>query len=76
MVSVEHDERDAQRFWRSVIDELRGTVGAEALPQIACTLSSIDVYSAWMADVYNDCTAVAVQATVDRTPRGAFNPPF
>jgi len=29
-VSVEHDERDAQRFWRSVIDELRGTVGADA----------------------------------------------
>jgi hypothetical protein len=24
-------------------------VGAEALPQIACTLSSIDVYSAWMS---------------------------
>jgi hypothetical protein len=23
-------------------------VGAEALPQIACTPSSIDVYSAWM----------------------------
>jgi len=45
-VSVEHVERDAQRFWRSVIDELRGTVGAEALPQIACTLNSIDVYSA------------------------------
>jgi hypothetical protein len=22
------------------------------------------------------CTAVAVQQTVDRTPRGAFNPPF
>jgi LuxR family transcriptional regulator, maltose regulon positive regulatory protein len=47
-VSVEHDERDPQRFWRSVIDELRGTVGAEALPQIACTLRSIDVCSAWM----------------------------
>jgi LuxR family maltose regulon positive regulatory protein len=29
-VSVEHDERDAQRFWLSVIDELRGTVGADA----------------------------------------------
>jgi LuxR family maltose regulon positive regulatory protein len=29
-VSVERDERDAQRFWRSVIDELRGTVGANA----------------------------------------------
>jgi hypothetical protein len=25
-------------------------VGAEALPQIACTLSSIDVYSAWMSE--------------------------
>jgi hypothetical protein len=24
-------------------------VGAEALPQIACTLSSIDVYSEWMS---------------------------
>jgi hypothetical protein len=23
-------------------------VGAEALPQTACTLSNIDVYSAWM----------------------------
>jgi LuxR family maltose regulon positive regulatory protein len=29
-VSVERDERDAQRFWRSVFDELRGTVGANA----------------------------------------------
>src|SRR5246127_705297 len=29
-VSVERDERDAQRFWLSVIDELRGTVGANA----------------------------------------------
>src|SRR6476469_205459 len=28
------------------------------------------------ADAYNDCTTVAVQQTVDRTPRGAFNPPF
>jgi len=25
-------------------------VVAEALPQIACTLRSVDVYSAWMAD--------------------------
>ena len=29
-VSVDHEERDPQRFWRSVIDELRGTVGANA----------------------------------------------
>src|SRR5260370_41983439 len=29
-VSVEHDERDAQRFWRSEIDERRGTAGAAA----------------------------------------------
>jgi LuxR family transcriptional regulator, maltose regulon positive regulatory protein len=30
-VSVERGERDAQRFWLSVIEELRGAVGAEAL---------------------------------------------
>jgi hypothetical protein len=35
--------RRARRFWRSVTDVLRVTVGAEALPQTACTLSSIDV---------------------------------
>ena len=29
-VSVDHDERDAQRFWLSAIDELRGTVGTGA----------------------------------------------
>ena len=40
VVSVEHDERDA---FGGRFDELRGTVGAEALPQTACTLSSIDV---------------------------------
>ncbi|MFL5964566.1 MAG: LuxR C-terminal-related transcriptional regulator [Gaiellaceae bacterium] len=29
-VSVDRNEQDAQRFWLSVIDELRGSVGAEA----------------------------------------------
>ena len=29
-VSVERNEQDAQRFWLSLIDELRATVGAEA----------------------------------------------
>jgi len=29
-VSVERDEQDAQRFWLSLIDELRAAVGAEA----------------------------------------------
>ena len=33
------------------------------------------VLSKW-ADAYNECTAVAVQQTVDRTPRGAFNRRF
>jgi LuxR family maltose regulon positive regulatory protein len=30
-VSVERDERDAQRFWLSVVTELRGAVGGESL---------------------------------------------
>ena len=55
---------------------ITAVVGAGALPQIACTLRSIDVYSAWMTDAYNDCTAAAVQQTVDRTLRGAFNRPI
>jgi LuxR family maltose regulon positive regulatory protein len=32
-VSVEHDERDAQRFWRSVVYELRGRLAPRRCPR-------------------------------------------
>jgi hypothetical protein len=58
-------------------DEL---IATDQLPVIACyrnELSDRQRHEADdMADAYNDCTAVAVQQTVDRTPRGAFNRPI
>jgi len=42
-------------------DRLGGPPAADALPQIAWTLSSADVHSAWIDGAYNDCTAAAVQ---------------
>ena len=45
--------------------------------QIACTpRDRQQIGPTTWADAYNDCTAVAVQQTVDRTPRGAFNRPI
>ena len=41
--------------------------GAEALPQIACTLSSIDIPLRCGRMPTMKCTAEAVQQTVDRT---------
>jgi hypothetical protein len=37
-----------RHYRRFVIVDADFAVGAEAVPPIACTLSSIDVYSAWM----------------------------
>jgi hypothetical protein len=37
-------------WWSCVPAQSPAVVGAEALPQIAGTLRSIDVYSAWMTD--------------------------
>ena len=36
-VTVERDERDAQRFWLSLIDELRASVGPESFDEISPT---------------------------------------
>ena len=50
---------------------------AEGADQIACTpRDRQQIGPTTWADAYNDCTAVAVQQTVDRTPRGAFNRPI
>ena len=48
------------------------------MTQIACTPSRIDSKSGRRRGRMPTmtCTAVAVQQTVDRTPRGAFNRPF
>jgi len=43
---------------------------------LVCTLSSIDVFRVDGRMPTMTCTAVAVQQTVDRTPRGVFNRPF
>jgi hypothetical protein len=47
-----------------------------ARPCVHRTLSNIDVYSALLRMPTMTCTAAAVQQTVDRTLRGAFNRPF
>jgi hypothetical protein len=47
---------------RVVVGSSDEPVGAEALLQVACTLRSIDVYSAWMGGIPRmTCTALAVQ---------------
>jgi hypothetical protein len=79
LVRMAHGEQDGGGVFGVRAQQRVGgkwAVGAAALPQIACTLRSIDVFGADGRMRTMTCTAAAVQQTVDRTPRGAFNPPI
>ena len=41
-VSVERDERDAQRFWLSVIDELAGAIGEDELVERVAAMPAFE----------------------------------
>jgi hypothetical protein len=82
----------AQRRWRSnslkwrfclparsprvvIVEAARLSAPRRCPRWCARSAASMCIPRGWVA-AYNDCTSAAVQQAVDRTPRGAFNPPF